>query len=127
MRTILRLTVLALVLAGCSGKPMASVPTCFERRPVSKQLSAGETRALEDSRRRSAEKCSRNNSQCGFGVSTRPNGEIGVMVQFASVSESGECVYIASGYHIDMYDKIGDFEETIPDLHSDNERLRWPN
>ena len=116
MRSNWQLLVLILLLAGCSKGPEAPMSVCFEKRPASKQLSAVEKKALDESRRRSVDECSRTDTQCGFGVLTEPGGEIGVMVQFANVTESGECSYAVGYFHTDKYDEHGSFAGTIPGL-----------
>ena len=100
-------SLLVVAVVGIVSCARHSPPKCHEDRPESEKLSSVESKALANSVRKARNDCSAPNVQCGYGVHTRPAGEIDVSVDFAGISESGQCVYVTGAYHIDSYDKNG--------------------
>ncbi len=88
---------------------------CFPQMPRNKTPNAMELKSLEAAKSRLANICSKTDTQCGFDVDTRIN-EIGVFIQFAGVSEAGECSYMPGNFSVYRYSLSGEYLGYLPGL-----------
>lgn len=109
--------VLAFLLAGCSEAPTGPIPTCFPKRSASNPLTSAQEKALTESKKRAADRCSRRDTQCGYTVVALSGGRIGVGLTFARPDiASGSCSEAIGDWYIDVYDHDANFLKVNPGL-----------
>lgn len=117
MRVRYLLLVLSFMLTGCSEAPTGPIPTCFPNRPVSKPLTSVQEKALAESKKRAADRCSRKDTQCGYAVVSLSGGRIGVGLTFAKPDiASGRCSEAIGDWYLDVYDQDANFLNVNPGL-----------
>ena len=112
-RSLALLAALSLGTASCSRSPHE--PVCFPT-PDAIPTSEVEHLVLDDARSRASSECSSSDRQCSFSSIKVNPGTIHVSVEFATIDESGTCIFLVGDHGTYAYDSAGSFVDYFPGM-----------
>ena len=113
MKASLILILGAASLVACAERTVDSSTECFGAQLVPRDLSQAELNALNHSKLLTKERCNGRTTHCGFSLNHWRDGEIAIMVMFASTA-STNCVRLPGNFQVDIYDSAGRYVRTDP-------------